>query len=936
MSDFAGCAKGIVLVATLIFLQTLEMTAQDNWQWEIVSAKGKPTARHEAGLVAYKDKIILIGGRRINPTDIFDTRSYTWEAKSAPLIELHHFQPVVIDDAIYIVGAMTGGWPTETPVGRVVVYYPERDEYVYKDPIPEHRRRGGAGAAVYNGKIYLLGGITNGHMQGYVDWFDEYDPQTGQWRTLPNAPNTRDHFHAVVVGHQLYAFAGRRTSHKTGEDMALTVRHANIFNFRTGTWETVNSETALPTLRAGNGAFVWHDEIVIGGGESAAQVPAHAEVEAFDTRSYSWRNWPAMKQGRHGSGYGIVGDYVYTASGCGNRGGEPELYSVERLKLPKPIYRRSKLRQEGMPVYSQWHTLTLDFSGPQTSETASDNPFLNYRLVAEFTHSDTSYVVRGFYAGDGNAAESGADEGNVWQVRFTPDRPGKWQYSAQLHHGKNITLNDDMKAGKAIDIPHATGEFLVTSTDKQGVDFRAQGRIGVDQGYFQFTNSGKYWLKTGADSPENLLGFADFDGTYRISAADRSGEAQAGGEIHRYEPHLRDWQTGNPIWRDGIGKGLIGAINYLASTGMNSVYFLTMNINGDGKDVWPYRDPDVFDRFDVSRLAQWEIVFQHMQSKGILMHIVLQETENETMLDKGDTGPQRQLYLRELVARFGHHPGLVWNMGEENGPAPWSPIAQNDQQSRAMASFIKQIDPYQHPVVLHTHSYEPVRSHVLDKIVGFKDLDGLSLQVDKREGAPAVVETWKQKSIASGHEWLISMDEIGMWYVGALPDAMDPQHESLRRHVLWGTLLSGAAGVEWYFGARNVHNDLTSEDWRERANLWRITNVARQFFEDHLPYWEMQPAHQLIDSSGWCLRKPGEVYAAYFTRNEDYQIDLGSLNESYSVYWYDPLLCGELQAGSITKVSGGGIRDLGTPPKSRSSYWNKQDWVVLIRKMEKK
>jgi len=49
---------------------------------------------------------------------------------------------------------------------------------------------------------------------------------------------------------------------------------------------------------------------------------------------------------------------------------------------------------------------------------------------------------------------------------------------------------------------------------------------------------------------------------------------------------------------------------------------------GDGKDVWPYISPDDFSRFDVSKLAQWEVLFQHAQSKGILLHVVLQETEN--------------------------------------------------------------------------------------------------------------------------------------------------------------------------------------------------------------------------------------------------------------------------------------------------------------------
>ena len=48
---------------------------------------------------------------------------------------------------------------------------------------------------------------------------------------------------------------------------------------------------------------------------------------------------------------------------------------------------------------------------------------------------------------------------------------------------------------------------------------------------------------------------------------------------------------GDPDWGDGKGRGIIGALNYLASQHVNSIYFLTMNVGGDGKDVWPWIGP---------------------------------------------------------------------------------------------------------------------------------------------------------------------------------------------------------------------------------------------------------------------------------------------------------------------------------------------------------
>ncbi|MEM7298088.1 MAG: kelch repeat-containing protein, partial [Bacteroidota bacterium] len=736
----------IVQLSLFLFISA-GCTSETSWHWEVIEAKGEPTARHEAGLIAYKSKILLIGGRRLNPTDVFDPQTNTWSQKSIPPIEIHHFQPVVVDTAIYLVGAMTGGWPYEEPLDRVLIYYPEKDTYEYSHEIPKARRRGGAGAVYFNNKIYLVGGITNGHMNGYKPWLDEYDPKTGEWRVLTDAPNSIDHFHASVADNKLFVFAGRRSSHSTGEDMSLTNRFGNVFDFTTEEWLPVTQDLAIPTQRAGNSAISWKNEVIIGGGESASQTASHNQVEAYNIQTKTWRKWPPLTQGRHGSGFAIVGDYLYTASGSGNSGGGPELTSIERLKLPSSQQNPVVKPINYLPVFNQFHTITLNFEGPETSEQNEDNPFLNYRLVVEFQHPKSSKTIRGFYAADGNASETSADNGNVWSVRFTPEELGEWSYSASLQFGDSIALSNDLKKGLPIEISNTKGSFIVTESDKEGDDFRAHGRLEAYKGYYRFRSTKNYWIKGGTNSPENLLGYKDFDGTYRVSASQREGEASTNNTIHAYDQHLTDWNLGDPTWKNGKGKSLIGAINYLSSKGMNSAYFLTMNILGDGNDVWPFVSHDDHTRFDASKLDQWEQVFSHMQQKGIMLHMVLQETENETLFDNGETGPIRQLYFQELIARFGHHLALTWNLGEENGPASWSPIGQNDAQRKAMARFLKETDPYNHPVLLHTHSHDPLRSSILDSIAGYPYLDGLSLQQDKRELASEVVETWRDKSI---------------------------------------------------------------------------------------------------------------------------------------------------------------------------------------------
>ncbi|MDQ8201749.1 DUF5060 domain-containing protein [Pelagicoccus sp. SDUM812003] len=584
----------------------------------------------------------------------------------------------------------------------------------------------------------------------------------------------------------------------------------------------------------------------------------------------------------------------------------------------------------------QWQPITLRFEGPQTSETAEPNPFTSTRLLATFTHQRTGrdLTVRGFYAADGNAAHTSAEMGNVWLLHFTPDLPGRWTYNASLRTGPLIAISDDPEEGSplALDSPSGAFDVLPASENPHHLsDFTRYGRLTVERetGYFQHRGNHRYFLKGGADSPENFLAYVDFDGTYRHSDEHREGESQPTASLHRYQPHLQDWQAGDPTWKDGNGKGIIGALNYLASTGMNAVYMLTMNIGGDGKDVWPYLDHQTFDRFDCSKLAQWEIVFRHAQSKGILLHLVTQETENERLLDDGETGTYRKLYYKELVSRFAHHNAVVWNLGEENGPADFSPHGQTSAQQLAMASYLKAADPYRNPVVIHTHAHHSVKDELLPPLLGFQPLDGLSFQVDDPLQVHSETIKWIQRSREAGHRWLISMDEIGPWQVGVPADVDDPGHDTLRRHVLWGSLMAGAAGVEWYFGAHQKGNDLDTEDWRSRAEMWRQTDHALEFFREHVPFWNMEPADHLTpDPHDYCLALVGETYLVYTPTGDNATIELGDDANAYRIDWYDPENGGSLTQGSLTEVSGPGLRSLGEKPHRKGAG----DWVILLRK----
>lgn len=579
------------------------------------------------------------------------------------------------------------------------------------------------------------------------------------------------------------------------------------------------------------------------------------------------------------------------------------------------IAQESKVTIEG-PL-KKWHKITLNFEGDELSESDEVNPFLNYRLNVYFKNNGRTFIVPGFFAADGNASETSATSGNIWKVRFMPDNIGEWTYTVSFRKGDNVAVNSDIYAGDPTAFDGVSGKFTVTESDKSGSNFRTKGRLTyTGERYLKYSDTEESFLKAGADSPENFLGYYEFDQTP---------------PTHKFEPHAKDWKQGDPTWQNGKGKNIIGALNYLASKGMNSVYFLTMNVQGDGKDVWPWTNEHERYRFDCSKLDQWEIVFDHMDDLGLMLHIVTQETENELLLDIGETKTQRKLYYRELIARFSHHLGITWNLGEENGPLHWTPKGQTDKDRKEMAKYLKDNDPYQNYISLHTHATPDSQDLFLTPLLGFPYLDGPSLQTYRPNLVNDITVKWIKESRNFGRQWVVTQDEIGPADTGAKPDADDPDHDEIRAEVLWGNLMAGGAGVEWYFGYKFAHNDLNCEDWRSRENLWNQTRHAVAFFHEHLPFETMYSANSLTkNEDDYVLAKEGDIYAIYLPKVEETHLDLSNSKDKFSVKWYNPRTGGALQNGSLKTIKGGENVSIGFPPSKE------KDWVAIVQNTSKK
>ena len=217
--------------------------------------------------------------------------------------------------------------------------------------------------------------------------------------------------------------------------------------------------------------------------------------------------------------------------------------------------------------------------------------------------------------------------------------------------------------------------------------------------------SGEYFLKAGADAPETLLAYADFDGTVATKKEV---------PLKTWAPHVRDWRPGDPTWKGGRGKGLDRRAELSRGPGRERLLLPHLQRRAAtattcGRSSSATRSSTTTARSSTSGRSSSTT----RRRAGLYLHFKTQETENDDQrlshertpgtvpeaLDGGAVGVERKLYYRELIARFGHELALNWNLGEENTQTP-------DEQ-RAMAAAFHELDPYDHLVVIHTYPQRP-------------------------------------------------------------------------------------------------------------------------------------------------------------------------------------------------------------------------------------
>ncbi len=289
--------------------------------------------RHEAAYTQSGDKFYLMGGREQNSNvNIYNPVTEIWSIGAAPPdSSLHHFQAVDYYGLIIAAGAFTGEFPLESNVPNIMIYDPVANKW-YKGPsIPVSRRRGSAGAVINNDTLYLLGGLTNGHVGGCIPWMDSYDFVHNSWSVLPNAPHKRDHFHLAEKDGKIYAAAGRHTSLDPLDSLFLaTEPKVDEFDIASSSWEVLPNQ--IPTQRGGAATTILNNELVVIGGEREP-VSSKSATEAMDLATDTWRELDTLNVPRNGMQAIENNGGIYVASGAKQQGGGQITRTAEAFYL---------------------------------------------------------------------------------------------------------------------------------------------------------------------------------------------------------------------------------------------------------------------------------------------------------------------------------------------------------------------------------------------------------------------------------------------------------------------------------------------------------------------------------------------------------------------------------------------------------------------------
>jgi len=303
---------------------------QDHGSW--ATAAVLPVIQSEWDGAVIGDSIFCMGGemKRTPAKDetkasdelwIYDGKNDKWTQGADMPGTRNHISVVAYNGLIYAFGGYPPPccaqypWPAGT--NTAWSYDPKTNQWKTLAPIP--RKYGAGFAAVFQDKIYLMGGTDSGGYHSITD-VHAYDPANNSWSKKASMKSAREHTRGVVVDSLIYIFGG----HYKPSANRVNQPGIEAYSPASDTWY---DKGMMPRPRGAIGTAYIEGKIYLFGGEGA-DFSLFNNVEQYDPVTAKWTDMGTTPGtgGIHGMATVTYQGKVHLIAGSNPSGFNPKNY----------------------------------------------------------------------------------------------------------------------------------------------------------------------------------------------------------------------------------------------------------------------------------------------------------------------------------------------------------------------------------------------------------------------------------------------------------------------------------------------------------------------------------------------------------------------------------------------------------------------------------
>ncbi len=253
------------------------------------------STRGDSGCTVVNNKAYIIGGFFSNKNEMYDPVTDSWMVKASMPEFRAGIGVEAVNDKIYVIGGWTYDYNTQTYsiLNKVEEYNPATNTWSIKANMPTKREN--FATAVYQNKIYVIGGSSD---TGWLNVVEVFDPITNTWETKASMPTARCGFRATTIGDKIYAAGG------------FYCNKLEVYNISKNTWTTKASmlnERSCLGIESINGKL-----FAIGGRNTSGNLNT---VEEYNPYTDSWSYASCITVARDNFPTTTIDNKIYTFGG---------------------------------------------------------------------------------------------------------------------------------------------------------------------------------------------------------------------------------------------------------------------------------------------------------------------------------------------------------------------------------------------------------------------------------------------------------------------------------------------------------------------------------------------------------------------------------------------------------------------------------------------